>query len=51
MRLRHIEVFYAVYTTGSITNAAMILYVSQPSVSKVLGHAEMQLGFQLFVRL
>ncbi|TMO68899.1 LysR family transcriptional regulator [Pseudoalteromonas aurantia] len=51
MRLRHIEVFYAVYTTGSITNAAKILHVSQPSVSKVLGHAEMQLGFQLFKRL
>lgn len=50
MRLRHIEVFHAVYTTGSITNAAKLLYVSQPSVSKVLAHAELQLGFQLFQR-
>jgi DNA-binding transcriptional LysR family regulator len=50
MRLRHIEVFHAVYTTGSITGAAKLLYVSQPSVSKVLGHAELQLGFQLFKR-
>jgi len=50
MRLRHIEVFHAIYTTGSITNAAKLLYVSQPSVSKVLAHAELQLGFQLFKR-
>lgn len=51
MRLRHIEVFHAVYTYGSITAAAKILNVSQPSVSKVLAHAEQQLGFALFDRL
>ena len=51
MRLRHIEIFHAIYTTGSITNAAKILHVSQPSVSKVLAHAEMQLGFNLFERV
>ena len=51
MRLRHIEIFHAIYTTGSITNAAKILHVSQPSVSKVLSHAEMQLGFDLFKRV
>ncbi|WP_448547247.1 LysR family transcriptional regulator [Thalassotalea fusca] len=51
MRLRHIEVFHAIYTTGSITNAAKILHVSQPSVSKVLSHAELQLGFKLFERV
>lgn len=51
MRLRHIEVFHAIYTTGSITNAAKLLHVSQPSVSKVLSHAELQLGFRLFDRV
>jgi len=50
MRLRHIEVFHAVYTCGSITGAARMLNVSQPSISKVLAHAEQQLGFQLFDR-
>lgn len=50
MRLRHIEVFHAVYTCGSITAAARMLNVSQPSVSKVLAHAEQQLGFALFDR-
>lgn len=48
MRLRHIEVFYAVYTAGSISAAARSLHVSQPSVSKVLHHAQNQLGFELF---
>jgi len=51
LRIRHIEVFHAIYTTGSVTKAAKKLYVSQPSVSKVLGHAEQQLGFKLFDRI
>lgn len=51
MRLRHIEVFHAVYSCGSVTRAAEILNVSQPSVSKVLAHAEQQLGYELFDRV
>ncbi len=51
MRLRQIEVFHAVYTNGSITNAAAALNVSQPSVSKVLAHAEQQIGYRLFDRV
>lgn len=50
MRLRHIEVFYAIYTTGSVTAAAQLLHISQPAVSKALAHAEQQLGFALFKR-
>jgi len=50
VRLRHIEIFYAVYRGGSVTAAAHELSVSQPSVSKVLRHAEDQLGYQLFER-
>jgi DNA-binding transcriptional LysR family regulator len=50
MRLRHIEVFHAVYNCGSITGAARLLNVSQPSISKVLAHAELQLGYPLFDR-
>lgn len=48
MRFRQIEVFHAVYTTGSISGAARMLRVSQPSVSKVLSHMQKQLGFELF---
>lgn len=48
MRLRHLEVFYAVYTNGSISAAARVLGISQPSVSKALHHAQDQIGFRLF---
>ena len=51
MRLRHVEVFNNVYKTGSVTAAAKLLNVSQPSVSKVLAHAEQQIGFPLFERI
>lgn len=50
MNLRHIEVFHAVYVNGSVSGAARALNVSQPSVSKVLRHAEIRLGFALFHR-
>ena len=51
MRLRHIEIFQAIRQTGSISAAAQLLHVSQPAVSKVLQHAELQLGFPLFLRV
>jgi len=50
MNLRHIEIFHAVYVNGSVSGAARALNVSQPSVSKMLRHAETLLGFQLFQR-
>ena len=34
-----------------MTNAAAMLNVSQPSISKVLAHAEQQLGYRLFDRV
>jgi DNA-binding transcriptional LysR family regulator len=48
MNLRHIEVFHAVYSVGSISGASRLLNVSQPSVSKIVKHAETRLGFPLF---
>lgn len=50
MRLRQIEVFYAVYSAGSISKAGELLGVSQPAVSKVLRHTEDTLGYSLFER-
>ncbi len=50
MNLRHIEVFHAVYSNGSVSAAARALNVSQPSVSKTLRHAESLIGFPLFHR-
>jgi len=50
MRLRHIEVFQALLQAGTVSGAARLLNVSQPNVSRVLNHAEQQLGFALFER-
>ena len=50
MRLRHIEVFNAVILTGSVSGAARLISVTQPAVSRILQHAELQLGFPLFQR-
>ena len=51
MQMKQIEVFHAVYSTGSVSNAAKLLNVSQPAVSKVLQRAEDQLGYLLFKRV
>ncbi|MBH9552594.1 LysR family transcriptional regulator [Inhella gelatinilytica] len=51
MRLRHIEVFHAIMQAGSISGAAHVLHISQPAVTKVLQHAELQLGLPLFDRV
>ena len=51
MNLRQIEVFSTIMRTGSVTEAAKALNVSQPSVSKVLKHTESRLGFPLFKRI
>jgi DNA-binding transcriptional LysR family regulator len=50
MNLRQIEVFRAVMLSGSVTDAARLLHVSQPGVSRMLGHIELQLGLPLFER-
>jgi DNA-binding transcriptional LysR family regulator len=50
VNLRQIEVFRAVMTTGSTTNAAKLLHVSQPGVSRLIRHLELQLGVTLFER-
>ena len=51
MRLRHIEVFHAVMQAGTISGAAQLLHISQPAVTKVLQHCELQLGMPLFDRV
>lgn len=51
LRLRHIEVLRAVMTAGTVTGAARLLNVTQPAVTKILQHAEDQLGLALFRRV
>ena len=50
MRLRHIEVLFAIKKAGSISAAAAALCITQPAASKILKHAEQRLGFALFRR-
>ncbi|WP_349743396.1 LysR family transcriptional regulator [Roseateles cavernae] len=47
---RHIEVFRAVMTAGSVTGAAGLLHSSQPTVSRELARMEQLLGYELFER-
>lgn len=50
MNLRQIEVFRATMLTGSTADAARLLHVSQPGISRMIGHIELQLGLRLFER-
>mgnify|MGYP001551903081 CR=1 FL=1 len=47
---RHIEVFFAMMTSSTVTEAARRLGVSQPSVTTTLQQAEKSLGIRLFQR-
>ncbi|MEH3118346.1 MAG: LysR family transcriptional regulator [Methylorubrum populi] len=50
MNLRHMEIFHAVYVSGTVSAAARVLNISQPAVTTTLRHAEQRLGFPLFLR-
>lgn len=50
MNLRQIEVFRAVMVTGSTADAARLLHVSQPGISRLIQHLELRLGVDLFER-
>ena len=47
---RHIEVFRAVMTAGSVTGAAALLHTSQPTLSRDLARLEQLLSYALFER-
>ncbi|EKG35845.1 MULTISPECIES: LysR family transcriptional regulator [Pseudomonas] len=49
--LRHIEVFRAVMTSGSVTEAAAMLHTSQPTVSRELARFEQLTQLKLFDRV
>ena len=51
MDLKQLQYFVACAQTGSFSDAAKILYSTQPSVSKVIKSLEDTLGIQLFERL
>lgn len=47
---RHVEVFRALMTAGSVTKAAQLLFTSQPTISRELARVEQVVGFALFDR-
>ena len=50
VNLRQLEAFSAVMKSGSITQAAQAMHLSQPAVSKLIADLEHQIGFKLFAR-
>ncbi|MCR9152402.1 MAG: LysR family transcriptional regulator [Rhodobacteraceae bacterium] len=50
MNMRQLEAFRATIRSGSITGAAQVMHVSQPSVSRLIADLEHSVGFPLFVR-
>lgn len=50
VNLRQLEAFRATIRAGSITGAAKMMHISQPSVSRLVADLECAVGFSLFVR-
>jgi DNA-binding transcriptional LysR family regulator len=50
INFRQIEAFHAVMLTGTATQAAPLLGVTQPAVSRLISELEAQVGMSLFVR-
>lgn len=50
LKFREIEVFWAVYRSESVSEAAKLLNVSQPAISMMLKSAEERFGVRLFER-
>lgn len=51
MDLRHFRIFLTVCEAGTMTRAAEIVYMTQPSVSQVIAELEKEYGVRLFERL
>jgi DNA-binding transcriptional LysR family regulator len=49
--LRQIEAFRAVMEAGTVIEAARIMHLSQPAVSRLIGDLERTLGYALFARI
>lgn len=50
-KLRQMEVFRAVMLSGSMSEAARLLNITQPAVSRIIAYTEQSLGLRLFERM
>ncbi|WP_119139205.1 LysR family transcriptional regulator [Pseudomonas reidholzensis] len=50
LTFRHIEIFRAIMSAGSVTGAARLLFTSQPTISRELARLEQLVGLCLFER-
>lgn len=50
MNIDNLRRLVEIYKTGSITQAAVNLYLSQPYLSNILKEAEREVGFKIFIR-
>lgn len=50
INVKWLQAFRAVVRAGTVTEAADVLCVTQPAVSRMIGHLEADLGFPLFTR-
>ena len=48
--LKQLRYFAAAGETGSVTKAAALVHVSQPSISAAVAHLEQVFGLKLFIR-
>ena len=51
MNMRHFRIFLTVCEAGTMTRAAEISYMTQPSISQVIAELEKEYGVRLFERL
>jgi DNA-binding transcriptional LysR family regulator len=51
LQFRQIQAFHTIMDTGTVTQAAKRLGISQPGVSNLISSLEHELGFALFIRL
>ncbi len=50
LNLRHIEAFKALMETGTVSQAADVLFISQPAASKLIAAFEREIPFPAFIR-
>ncbi len=51
LQFRQIQAFHTIMDTGTVTQAAKQLGISQPGVSNLIASLEHELGFELFTRI